>query len=92
MQQVVCQQWGSQPQVQAGQLSRVLLPPASSTITATGTCLNTAVASAGRRSTDLLHLMLQNLYFMQHVQGYIGKGAKGMGSAVGGALRLQLWM
>lgn len=28
---------------------------------------------AGRRSTDLLHLLLQNLYFMQHVRGYVGE-------------------
>jgi hypothetical protein len=28
---------------------------------------------AGRRSTDLLHLLLQNLYFMHHARNYIGE-------------------
>jgi hypothetical protein len=28
---------------------------------------------AGRRSTDLLHLLLQNLYFMMHARNYIGE-------------------
>lgn len=28
---------------------------------------------AGRRSTDLLHLLLQNLYAMQHMRGYAGE-------------------
>jgi hypothetical protein len=32
-----------------------------------------AGAAAGRRSTDLLHLLLQNLYFMKQVRGYKGK-------------------
>jgi hypothetical protein len=29
--------------------------------------------AAGRRSTDLLHLLLQNLYFMHHARKYIGE-------------------
>jgi hypothetical protein len=31
------------------------------------------VLPAGRRSTDLLHLLLQNLYFMHHARNYIGE-------------------
>eukprot|EP00879_Flechtneria_rotunda_P013981 GHRR01014605.1.p1 GENE.GHRR01014605.1~~GHRR01014605.1.p1 ORF type:complete len:707 (+),score=303.14 GHRR01014605.1:547-2667(+) len=27
---------------------------------------------AGRRSTDLMHLLLQNLYFMKHARNYVG--------------------
>lgn len=31
-----------------------------------------AAAAAGRRSTDLAHLLLQNLYMMHHCRGYTG--------------------
>jgi hypothetical protein len=49
-----------------------LLPPHVAAIAAV--VIAATVAAAGRRSTDLLHLMLQNLYFMQHVRGYVGEG------------------
>jgi hypothetical protein len=32
-----------------------------------------SLSVAGRRSTDLLHLLLQNLYFMHHARSYIGE-------------------